>query len=134
MEEIWKVVVVIIYHHIGVSITLHNMLHGLRGGYGTGNVSLKAKLLQQLTAMREEFVYEIFMELHKAYVALYKDRCLEILEGFVVVPWARRLLYAYWDRLNIVACAGGYYRAHFKGYQGMTQGDPMSPNVFNVVL
>ena len=80
MEEIWKVVLVIINHHIGVSITLHNMLHGLREGYGMGTVSLKAKLIHQLTAMREEFMYEIFMKMHKAYIALYKDRCLEILD------------------------------------------------------
>ena len=44
-----------------------------------GTASLEAKLLQKLAAMREEVVYAIFMELHKAYYALDKDICLEIL-------------------------------------------------------
>ena len=34
----------------------------------------------------------------------------------------------------MVARAGGYYRAAFKGYQGVTQGDPLSPTILNVVV
>ena len=30
--------------------------------------------------------------------------------------------------------AGGYYRADFKGFQGVTQGDPLSLTIFNVVV
>ena len=34
----------------------------------------------------------------------------------------------------MVARAGGYYREAFKGARGMTQGDPLSPTMFNVVV
>ena len=34
----------------------------------------------------------------------------------------------------MVARAGGYYREAFKGTQGMTQGDPLSPTIFSVVV
>ena len=30
--------------------------------------------------------------------------------------------------------AGGYYGAPFKGYQGVTQGDTLSPTLFSVVV
>ena len=30
--------------------------------------------------------------------------------------------------------AGGYFRCPFKGYQGVTQGDLLSPTIFNVVV
>ena len=34
----------------------------------------------------------------------------------------------------MVARAGGYYRKGFKGGRGVTQGDPLSPTIFNVVV
>ena len=34
----------------------------------------------------------------------------------------------------MVARAGGYYRTAFKGEGGVTQGDPISPTIFNVVV
>ena len=34
----------------------------------------------------------------------------------------------------MVARAGGYYRGGFKGYWGVTQGDPLSPTIFNVMV
>ena len=34
----------------------------------------------------------------------------------------------------MVARAGSYYEKGFKGEQGVTQGDPLSPTIFNVVV
>ena len=34
----------------------------------------------------------------------------------------------------MVARAGGYYRTAFQGAQGVPQGDPLSPTIFNVVV
>ena len=34
----------------------------------------------------------------------------------------------------MVAKVGGYFRHLFKGYQGVTQGDSLSPTIFNVVV
>ena len=34
----------------------------------------------------------------------------------------------------MVARAGGYYGTAFKGERGVTQGDPLPPTIFNVVV
>ena len=76
----------------------------------------------------------IFLDLQKAYDALDRSRCLEILEGYGVGPQSRKLLQTYWRRLTMVDRAGGCYRTAFKGKHGVTQGDPISPTIFNVVV
>ena len=116
------------------SITYHNFLHGFRAGRGTGTATLEAKLLQKLAALRDEVLYVILLDLHKTYDALDRSRCLEIREGYGVGPKARRLLTSYWHHLTMVAQAGGYYRTVFGGERGVTQGDPLSPTIFNVVV
>ena len=134
VEVVWKVVAAILNRRFTSSITYHDALHGFRAGRGTGNATLKAKMLQQLAAMREEVLYVIFLDLTKAYDTLDRSRCLEILEGYGVDPNTRRLLNTYWRRLTMVARAGGYYGTAFKGERGMTQGDPLSPTIFNVLV
>ena len=37
------------------------------------------------------------------------DRCLDLLEGYRVRPQAFRISCHYWDRLTMLARAGGYY-------------------------
>ena len=130
----WKVVAAILHCRFATAITYHDFLHGFRVGSGTGTATLEAKLLHHLAAMREEFLYVIFLDLNKAYEALDRSRSLDILEGYGVGPRARRLLRTYWEKWTMVARAGGYYGTGFKGAKGVTQGDPLSPTIFNVVV
>ena len=74
------------------------------------------------------------MYLQKAYYDLDRDRCLYILEGCGVGPRACRILRIYWYRMIMVYCAEGYYREVVKVFRGVTQGEPLSPKIFNVVV
>ena len=73
------------------------MLHRFRAGRGTETAALEAKLLQQLTAMREAVLFDVFLDLQKAYDTMDWDRCLEIIAAYGVGPRALRLLQTYWD-------------------------------------
>ena len=84
--------------------------------------------------MREEVLYVIFLNLTKAYDALDRSRSLEILKGYGVGERVRRMLKVYWERTTMVARAGSYYRKGFKGGRGVTQGEPLPPTIFNVVV
>ena len=84
--------------------------------------------------MREAVLFKVFLYIWEAYDALYRERAVELLTAYGVGPRKVRILWTYWDRLNMVAKAGGYFGRPFKGYQGVTQGDPLPPMIFNGVL
>ena len=60
--------------------------------------------------------------------------CLGILEVYGVGPRALRILRRYWENLKMVVQAVGYYGATFRGERGFTQGKPLSPTIFKVVV
>ena len=76
VEVMWKVVAEILHRWLATAITYHNFLHGFWAGRSTGTATLKANLLQQLADMREEVLYVIFLDLHKAYDALDRSGSL----------------------------------------------------------
>ena len=76
VEVMWKVVAAILNCRLAASITYHDFLHGFWAGRRTGTATLEAKLLQHIAALREEVLYMIFLDLHKAYDALDRSRCL----------------------------------------------------------
>ena len=61
-------------------------MHGFREGQRTGTTTLESKPLQQLLAMRKAVLFEVFLDLQKAYDTLDWDRCLEILVMYRVAP------------------------------------------------
>ena len=97
VEVTWKVMAVILHCRLTAGIKLHDALHGFREGRGTGTATLEAKLIQQLSAMREEVLYVIFLDLTKSYDALDRSRSLEILKRYGVGYIVRRMLREYWD-------------------------------------
>ena len=96
VQVVWNVVTIILNLCLTTSIDFHDVLHGFWLGRVTRTTSLEAKLLQQLLARRQEVLYVILINLHKAYEALDRDICLEIMEGYGVVPLAHHTLHHYW--------------------------------------
>ena len=73
VEVVWKVVTVIIDCRFTASTSFHDILHGFQVVCGTGTTCLEAKLIHQLTVIREEFLCTIFLGLNKPYDTLDRD-------------------------------------------------------------
>ena len=59
---------------------------------------------------------------------------MDILVGYGVGPRMEMIIIYYWDQLYMVARARHYYSTPFKGHQGSTQGYPIPPTIFNMVV
>ena len=134
MEVMWKAISSIINFRLLSSIQFYDALCGFHTGRGTGTATLKARLLQNIIAMTETVLHSIFLSLFKAYDDLYREHCLDILSGYGVRTRTIRILQMYWVQLHIEAKAGGHYGPSFQIHRGVTQGDPLSPTIFNVVV
>ena len=97
------------------SITFHDVLHGFWAGRGVGTAALEAKLLHQRTVISYLVIFEVLLDLQKAYYNLDKDRCLKIIMAYRVGPRALQIIWTYWGRITMLSRGGRYYGLLFKG-------------------
>ena len=101
LDPFWKVVEKVMVCRLG-SIEFHPCLHGGLPKRGTGTVTIEAKLAQQLAWMEQEPLYQVFVDLRKAYDHLDRERCLAIMTGYGVGPKLLRLQTTFWNQVQMV--------------------------------
>ena len=89
---------------------------------------------QQLYGIVNEPLFQVFLDVRKAYNSPDGGRCLEILRGYGLGLNLDRLLTHYWERQRIVPKAGKFLRKAFGTGRGVTQVNPTSPMIFNVMV
>ena len=70
VEVFCKVCSVVVNCSLKRSVVLHNALHGFIKGRVTGTVTLEANLAHQLDRISHEPLFQVFLDLHKAYGSL----------------------------------------------------------------
>ena len=133
---LWKVCALVVNCQLKRIAVLHDALHRIITGKGTGTATsaIEAMLSQQLSWIAQETLFQVFLDVPKAYDFLDRDRCLELLRGYWLGPNLGQLLKNYWRRQRIVPKVGKYLGTAFGTGIGVTQGDPASPTVFRIVV
>jgi hypothetical protein len=133
LELFWKVVEKIMVARLA-SIKFQDGLYGKLLGRGMGTATIEAKLAQSLAWREQRPLYQIYLDLKKAYDAFDRERTLNILAAYGVGPRMLRLQKHFWYTAKLVCCAGGNYREPFNAKRGVTQGGPLSSLMFNVCV
>lgn len=134
LETVWKIVSSIINARLSNNITFHSAIHGFRAERGTGTAILEAKLLVSLSAKEGRTLYQVFLDLSKAYDSISRERMLEILQGYGVGPRILRILQNFWESQLIAVKQQKNFVQPFRPTRGVTQGDIVSPTIFNVIV
>jgi hypothetical protein len=132
-EVAWKVVSGIVQRRLQNGIEFEDSLHGFRPGRGTGTATLTLKLIMEKNLHGGQTLFQVFLDLKKAYDTLDRDRTLLILKRYGVGPNVRRVLYNFWQGLEVVPRQSGYYGQPIPSGRGVTQGDIVLPTVFNII-
>ena len=88
---------------IGAVVKFHDVPHGFMEGQGMRNDFFKAKLIHNKMEMREEVLYEVFLNLQNANNDLYREWCIDILVSYGIGPQKERILRFYLDHFSMLA-------------------------------
>ena len=81
-----KLIAIIIDRRLADSINFHEIMHGFKYHREKGKATLEDKILQYISGLHHEVLYEIFLYIHKAHDSLDQGNALKILEGYGVGP------------------------------------------------
>ena len=95
---------------------------------------MEIKLNQQLAWVDQAPLYQIYLDLKKAYNALNQTRCLEILAGYGVGQNLLHLQKQFWDNAKMVCHVGVNFGEPFGAGRGITQGGPLSSLMINICV
>ena len=85
-------ITIIIDRPLAAAIHFYDVLNGLRKKWVTGNATLEVKLIKKITGMRQEVLYNIFIDIHKDYNVLDREQAMMILEGYRVSPRVHQIM------------------------------------------
>jgi len=134
LETLWKLTTTILHIRISKGITFHPDMHGFLPKRGCSTACMEAKLQMQLLHRIGKPLYQIFIDVSKAYDGLDCECTLLVLQDYGVGRNTLQILNNFWDAHTIIPRQRGFFGTPFRAEQGVTQGDIISPTIFNIVI
>ena len=134
LETLHKLISSIINMRLTKSIKFCEGIHGFRRGRGCYTAIGEAKLKIQEATCNYKTLYQIYLDLKKAYDSVDREQVMRILEIYKVGPRIRRYIRGIWDEQKFVLRQAGFYSEEIDVERGVTQGDIDSPIIFNILV
>ena len=124
----------IMNNRLRVTIALHDILHVFSQGRGVGMATMEENLSQQLVGVFYKPIFQVSVHVRKSYDSLDRGIYMYIIGGYGTFPSLHKLIQRYWYDQEMVPKAGKLFGRPFCTERGKTQGDPVSPMIFNIVV
>ena len=134
LELAWKHVEAIIDTRVKKVIRYHDSMHGFTSRRGTGTAMVEAKLQQEHASIHQEPLFQVFLDLKKAYDSLDQPRALDTLKNYGMGDRLLTLIRNYWSQQQIVTRQSGFHGPIFTATRGGTQGGLFTPTLFNICV
>ena len=95
---------------------------------------MEAKLQQEVAALLQEILFQVYIDLTKAYDSVDRERTLKTLGEYGVGPRLLRLIKHYWDHQKIAPRQRGYHGPLILPERGYVQGGLKSCIDFNIMV
>ena len=102
LESVHKVISQIINVRMANSIQFCEEVHGFRRHRGTHTAIGETKLKMQIAGCESETIYQIFLDLRKAYDSIARNRVLKLLEKYGVGQNVREYIAEIWRNQRFV--------------------------------
>jgi hypothetical protein len=121
LDLFWKAMEKIMVAQFAL-IKFHDSLHDGLAKRGTGTATIEVKLHQGLAWRDQCPLYQIYLDLKKAYDTIDREQTLDILAAFGVGSKMLALQKYFWNTAKLVCRARGNYGEAFSAERGATQG------------
>ena len=88
----------------------------------------------QRAACKGRTLYQIYLDLRKAYDSVHREGVMALLEKYGVGPRIRRYIRKIWENQTFILRQKGFYSKPISVQRGMTQGGIESPIIFNLII
>ena len=134
LETLHKLISAIINMRLAKSINFCQAIHGFRRGRGCYTAIGETKLRIQEVTSNYKTLYQIYLDLTKAYDSIDRAQVIKILEIYKVGPRIRRYIGKIWSDQEFILRQAGFYSEKINVERGCTQGDIDSPIIFNILI